>query len=390
MTRILPQSTDYLNSPDHSFLHRVVSVDTGSPVSSIDIDASGNVTITNGNVGIRTTSPGAPLDVKGKTIVHNTNGDTTAIFDYSASTLYGPLYLRPQAQYGTSGLVVNTSASWGGWDRNLMTIAAEDNTALWNLGGYGVSGTTLGYAYAGNAYNDTLQRWYPATKYVTFDGNVGIGTTNQQAGLALDGKKLAICADGDCWTGANGIGNSNSSFIMSKQDSPFMTMVDYGNATFSTGLNPSGLVNFAGDNANTEFAFGRMTGWTNFPTLTTEYMRIKSNGNVSIGTTASGSKLTVSGHIGTLGTIPTLTSAGTGATITTGSTDTAGEITEGTLATGAVITFATAYTNAPFVTVVSESGLVFSYTVSNTAITITNIGALSSTKLTYHCVANDS
>lgn len=45
MTRILPQATDTLNNPGHSFLHRVVSVDTNSPQSSIDIDASGNVSI---------------------------------------------------------------------------------------------------------------------------------------------------------------------------------------------------------------------------------------------------------------------------------------------------------------------------------------------------------
>src|ERR1035437_9178347 len=45
MTRILPQNTDTLNNPSHSFLHRVVSVDTSSPQSSIDVDASGNVTI---------------------------------------------------------------------------------------------------------------------------------------------------------------------------------------------------------------------------------------------------------------------------------------------------------------------------------------------------------
>lgn len=112
-------------------------------------------------------------------------------------------------------------------------------------------------------------------------------------------------------------------------------------------------------------------------------------GYVGLGTTAPGSRLTVSGHIGSLGTIPTLTGAGTGSSITTGSTDTAGEITEGTSATGAVITFANAYTNIPFAIVVSEAGLLFSYTVSTTAITITNIGALSSTKLSYHVIARE-
>ena len=49
MTRILPQINDTQNSPSHSFLHRVVSVDTSSPESSIDVDASGNVLVA-GNV----------------------------------------------------------------------------------------------------------------------------------------------------------------------------------------------------------------------------------------------------------------------------------------------------------------------------------------------------
>jgi hypothetical protein len=121
----------------------------------------------------------------------------------------------------------------------------------------------------------------------------------------------------------------------------------------------------------------------------TEIFTVLDSGNVGIGTTTPGSKLTVSGHIGSLGTIPTLTSAGTGASIRAGSTDTAGEITQGTSATGAVITFATAYTNIPFAVVTSQAGLAFSYTVSTTAITITNIGALSETKLNYHVIARE-
>ena len=50
---------------------------------------------------------------------------------------------------------------------------------------------------------------------------------------------------------------------------------------------------------------------------------------------------------------------------------------------------ANAYARAPFAVVTDQSGLGLSYTVSNTAITITNIGALSSTKINYIVVAND-
>ena len=112
-------------------------------------------------------------------------------------------------------------------------------------------------------------------------------------------------------------------------------------------------------------------------------------GNVGIATTSPASTLTVNGHIGTDGLAPALTSCGTSPSIVAGSTDTAGEVTEGSLATGCTITFKTAYARAPFVTISAQSGLVFSYTISASAITITNVGALSSTKLDYHVISND-
>jgi hypothetical protein len=121
----------------------------------------------------------------------------------------------------------------------------------------------------------------------------------------------------------------------------------------------------------------------------TANQKLTFNANVGIGTTSPASKLTVNGHIGTDGATPTLSSCGTSPTIVVGSTDTAGEITEGSIATGCVITFASAYARAPFVTVTAQSGLVFSYTVSASAITITNVGALSGTKLNYHVISND-
>lgn len=92
-------------------------------------------------------------------------------------------------------------------------------------------------------------------------------------------------------------------------------------------------------------------------------------------------------HISNNGqTSPVLSSCGTSSAITSNSSDIAGEFTEGTLATGCVVTFNVAYADAPFCTVTEQSGLAASYTVSTSAITVTNIGALSSTKLNYMCV----
>ena len=218
-----------------------------------------------------------------------------------------------------------------------------------------------------------------ATKDSTFtilaNGNVGVGASPTEK-LTVNGGNLNFATAGQYglkWPGGSRLYEQTVAqggvdrMLCSPNGSEFDVLNEAGNAyiaSFSSGR----IDLFAGGN---------------------QYFTLISGGNVGIGTTAPGSKLTISGHIGTLGTIPVLTGAGTGASIATGSTDTAGEITEGTLAAGAVITFATAYTNVPFAIVVSESGLLFSYTVSTTAITITNIGALSSTKLTYQVIARE-
>lgn len=98
--------------------------------------------------------------------------------------------------------------------------------------------------------------------------------------------------------------------------------------------------------------------------------------------------LVVPRHYLTSDSTPVLSSCGTSPAITTGSSDVAGEITEGTIATGCTITFQTAFKQTPFCTITEQSGLSASYTTSNSAITITNIGALSSTKLNYMCIGN--
>jgi hypothetical protein len=85
-----------------------------------------------------------------------------------------------------------------------------------------------------------------------------------------------------------------------------------------------------------------------------------------------------------LGAIPTVTGTGT-PTIASGSTDTAGEATTGTSGTSLVITFASTKTNAPFCTVTPQTQLLaFAYTISTTAITITQT-ATTGEKIDYHC-----
>lgn len=110
--------------------------------------------------------------------------------------------------------------------------------------------------------------------------------------------------------------------------------------------------------------------------------------NVIIGATTpvAGSFTTLKGaSIAFSGTAPTVTGTGT-PTIVATSTDNAGEVTAGASATSVVITFATAKTNAPFCVVTSQTQLVaFAYTISTTAITITQT-ATSGNLIDYHCV----
>ena len=79
---------------------------------------------------------------------------------------------------------------------------------------------------------------------------------------------------------------------------------------------------------------------------------------------------------------PTLTACGSGAAVAGTSTTTGGTVTEGSGATGCVVTFTTAPSRC---VITSESGLVFTYTLSAAALTIINVGALSSTQLDWTC-----
>ncbi len=98
------------------------------------------------------------------------------------------------------------------------------------------------------------------------------------------------------------------------------------------------------------------------------------------------------GHLGSLvssGLTPGVGSCGSSPSYV--GTDTAGTITEGSGATGCVFSFAESWsvttpTCTPVCTLSSRAGLSFSYTTSAAAITITNIGLLSSTLIDYHCI----
>lgn len=79
---------------------------------------------------------------------------------------------------------------------------------------------------------------------------------------------------------------------------------------------------------------------------------------------------------------PVATACGTSPVVLTGSTTFGGTVTEGSVATGCTITLTTAPLSC---TVTFQSGLAASYSLSGAVITVTNIGALSSTAMDYKC-----
>jgi hypothetical protein len=285
------------------------------------------------------------------------------------------------------------------------------NGLLVNKGANALSGNTavgvgaLDDSNSGNGHNtaignsaltaNTTGAWNTAIGQWTLNANIG-GNYNTALGVGLQGGALYNNTSGSYNTA---IGSES---LLSNSTGSNNVALGFRAGYYETGsnafyLNNKDQTNTAGDKAysllygNFAGAGGTTVGQqlTINAATTTANSALIVNGNVGIGTTSPASKLTVNGHIGTDGAIPTLTSCGTSPSIVTGSTDTAGEVTEGTIATGCTITFASAYARAPFVTVTAQSGLVFSYTISASAITITNVGALSSTKLDYHVISND-
>lgn len=149
---------------------------------------------------------------------------------------------------------------------------------------------------------------------------------------------------------------------------------------------------------------------------------IGGNGNMSVGTSTTPAKFAIQGDFGGLADLfnvatttsaayatssmfrierdggvhtsqpmaPTLSSCGTSPTLSTNATDQKGTVTVGATGTGCTVTFVTPETNADTCVVTPRTGSVtntFSYTVSTTAITVTETG-LGGNLFDYMCLGN--
>lgn len=343
-----------------------------------------------GSVGIGTTTPASTLEVSGigssiTSTVYSGSGATGGNLNFrmARGTVASPTAVQTDDVLGGIFAAGYTSAGSFGSNVAAIRLQAAQNFTASNQGAYLSLFTT--------PLNSTARA---EVLRISSAGNVGIGTTSPDTKLTVEGaltnfgQTVAVFRNTGTFNGggltldAASTGNANLNFTSN--------MTPKATVGYNVTSNFLGFANFA--YSSNDFSLRLNLDGSlayNDGVSSAELFRINVNGRVGIGTTTPANKLTVAGDLGFYGTIPVLSACGTSPAIIVGSTDSAGEITEGAISTGCVITFAVAKTNAPFCTLSGKAGLVFTYAVSASAITITNVGALSSTNVVWHCIQNN-
>lgn len=201
MAYLLPISTDPLNSPDHSLLHRIITVDSAAAEQSLKIDSSSNAILL-GGVSVDTSFTGKQIA---------TPSNPAASYNKIYFKSDERLYLLTSG--GTESLVGNISGSTGATDNAILradgtggktlqttgiTIDDSDNIVLPTL----VANDQKGILYRGSV------RWLHSY-YPTNAGGLNI-FLGQNAG------NFTMTADvGESWEASNliGIGPSTLSGI---------------------------------------------------------------------------------------------------------------------------------------------------------------------------------
>ena len=318
----------------------------------------------------------------------------------STSTTYTAVGVRTQANIGT-GVTTRGSATGGQFSARLNG---------WLGGSVVTAGEILGGRFAADTSGEVDNFTYPNFTGGRFILQIGPATDNGTvtAGYAID-TQINLPAASSTYTNARfinlnamsgyGAGSSNTNFdaiyigdmtnVSTTEANPRIFTIEPQDGAFKGG-NKFNMVWEGNDFDEGHIVLNDAHIWGassslriktgSSPTSSVDYTFEISTSTVS----ASGTLKLSNGYINSTGTIPTLSACGTSPSIV--GTNSWGTITEGSIATGCTMTFAAPkWVNPPACVVTSESALAFTYTVTSSTLAITNVGALSDTKVDFHC-----